>query len=221
MYILFHEKSPHLFKFTFKYSSKKKDKKINNNFYIQRIIPFFVKYVNNNRKIILNDVLNNILKISNNHLFITKIKKYINKKLEKFKRELYINLKDKLLLEKLYSLIKLKVLQKLKIKFQKIKRTSKILYLVKLIKFHKYIVKRKLLLNIIRRWILHVKIKLLKEKYLEKMEVNFVETYERIVDGIFGDNEYELSIQKQIQEYMDKTIYNNKVYYIDNDNSKK
>ncbi len=219
--ILFHEKTPHLFKFTFKYSSKKKDKKINNNFYIQRIIPFFVKYVNNNRKIILNDELNNILKISNNHLFITKIKKYINKKLEKFKRELYINLKDKLLLEKLYSLIKLKVLQKLKIKFQKIKRTSKILYLVKLIKFHKYIVKRKLLLNIIRRWILHVKIKLLKEKYLEKMEVNFVETYERIVDGIFGDNEYELSIQKQIQEYMDKTIYNNKVYYIDNDNSKK
>jgi hypothetical protein len=107
-------------------------------------------------------------------------------------------------------------LQKLKIKFQKIKRTSKILYLVKLIKFHKYIVKRKLLLNIIRRWILHVKIKLLKEKYLEKMEVNFVETYERIVDGIFGDNEYELSIQKQIQEYMDKTIYNNKIYCIEN-----
>ena len=214
---LFYEKSPHLFKFTFKYnSSTKKEKKNNNNFYIQRITPFLIKYINNLRKKILKDVINNIIKISNNHLFIMKIKKYIYKKLSNFKRQLYINLKEIFFIEKLYSLIKLKVLQKLKIKFQKIQRASKILYLLKLTKLHKIKVKRKLLLSIIRRWIIEVKFKILKEKYLEKMEVNFVDTYERLVDGIFGDNEYEVSIQKQIQEYMDKTIYNNKIYCIEN-----
>ena len=214
---LFNEKNPHLFKFSFKYCSlNKKQKKRNNNFYIQRIIPYFINYINNYRKIILNDVINNILNISNNHLFIMKIKKHINKKLENNKRKFYINLKLNVLLDKLYSLIRLKALQKIKIKFQKIQRTSKILYLLQLTQLHKLKVIRKYSSTIIRTWLINIKMKLLKEKYLEKMEKNFVETYERLVDGIFGENEYELSIQKQIQDYMDKTIYNDKIYYIEN-----
>ena len=47
--------------------------------------------------------------------------------------------------------------------------------------------------------------KLFREWQLEQIEENFVETYERLADGMFGNGNYEPSIQQQVHDFMEKT----------------
>ena len=52
---------------------------------------------------------------------------------------------------------------------------------------------------------IYIKMKLFREWQLQQIEENFVETYERLADGMFGNDKYEPSIQKQVQDFMEKT----------------
>ena len=203
----YHEKIPHLLKFKFKEHSTQRNKKKykKNDLYIERIIPYFINYINKLRNIVLKYVLNNIEKTSNIHLFIDLSKNYIKKKIKNYKNLLFKNLKENYLIQKLYFLIRMNVIKIFLQKCKLLKRMINTIYLIQITQMHKRRVKRKYSLKIIKRWKIYVKMKLFREWQLQQIEENFVETYERLADGMFGNDKYEPSIQKQVQDFMEKT----------------
>jgi hypothetical protein len=58
---------------------------------------------------------------------------------------------------------------------------------------------------LVRKWRLTVKMAVVKRRQLMEMEKNFVETYVKIADGLFGDgNLNDPGIQMQVRDFIDK-----------------
>ena len=87
---------------------------------------------------------------------------------------------------------------------KQIKRRIDLLLLIQQIQYYKKINKLKRGIRFLRIWKVYVKLIRNKATALEKFEKNFSETYEKLTDSIFQDNDKEKSVQTQVFYFLDK-----------------
>jgi hypothetical protein len=127
------------------------------------------------------------------------------KKLFPLKKELLLNMKKQEQLNKFKELIKLKIIRNVQAMGTQLWRLLKVFYLLRLTNMHKTIALDKFLKALVRKWRLSVKMAVVKRRQLMEIEKNFVETYVKIADGLFGDgNLNDPGIQMQVRDFIDK-----------------
>jgi hypothetical protein len=108
-------------------------------------------------------------------------------------------------LNKFKELIKLKIIKNIQAMGTQLWGLLKVFYLLRLTNMHKTIALDKFLKALVRKWRLTVKMAVVKRRQLMEMEKNFVETYVKIADGLFGDgNLNDPGIQMQVRDFIDK-----------------
>ena len=194
-------------------NSKVKDIEVSNSstlmrkdkFYKERLIPFVIEYLNELRKNRLQLVIDCFKYIKKNNIFCFLLKSWAKK--QNYKNEIIIinSLKQSRIRQLLFKIMRKKIIHMVRIKYLKqIKRRIDLLLLIQQIQFYKKINKLKRGIRFLRIWKVYVKLIRNKATALEKFEKNFSETYEKLTDSIFQDNDKEKSVQTQVFYFLDK-----------------
>ena len=181
-------------------SDTKKDK-----FYLERLMPYLINYLNDLRLNRLRQILEHFLFIKKHNLFCILLKSWNKKQNYSYKRNLIQSLKQSNIRMKLYSLIKKSIIRKLTKKYLvEISRRNNLLILLHKINVYKKINRRKRTIRFIRIWRVYVKFLKDRAAQLERFEKSFSETYEKLSDSIFVDIGEEKSVQTQVMCFLDK-----------------
>ena len=197
--------------FSFKKQINKKPKIINDKLLpFKKILPFFIKYLQNKinkRKL---DAFNKINKYGLYESFVKLYNNYINNIIKNSKKELINKLKKNsedyltkvLTLSKLYNLFKTYYIKKLTKSLKETIRIYKILYLLKMIRMHKRISKLRFIREVIRKWRFNLFVQKMARKKMEKMYKNLHVSYLKMVNEVFGDeDEVNPSVIKEFERF--------------------
>lgn len=171
----------------------------------KRLLPYLVEYLNKLRHSTLRYAYNKIAYNFMQKKFTLLYYAFHKKKLFPLKKELLLNMKKQEQLNKFKELIKLKIIRNVQAMGTQLWRLLKVFYLLRLTNMHKTIALDKFLKALVRKWRLSVKMAVVKRRQLMEIEKNFVETYVKIADGLFGDgNLNDPGIQMQVRDFIDK-----------------
>ena len=174
-------------------------------FYKERIIPYLINYLNELRIKRLRSVINCFKYIKKNNMFCTLLKLWTKKQNHLDKINLIKSIKKSRVKQQLFKLIRKKIIHVLVTKYlSQIKRRNDLLILIQHIYYYKKINKLKRAIRFLRIWKIYVKLIRNKASTLEKFEKHFSETYEKLTDSIFQDNDKEKSVQTQVFYFLDK-----------------
>ena len=187
-------------------SGVKKDK-----FYMERLIPYLVNYLNNLRLNKLRLVFKYFNYINKNKLFCLLLKSWTKEQNNIFKKKLIKSLKQSIIKEKLLLYMRKSIIHKLaKRHLIIINRRNSLFILMHKMKVFKRINQKKKIKRFIRVWRVFVRFRKDRTARLEKFEKSFNQTYEKISDSIFFDKGDEKSVQTQIMGFFDKININEK-----------
>ena len=179
-----------------------------NNFYKERLIPYFISYLNELRLKRLQIAFEHISILHKNEAFCKKLSSYVKSESLIAKNHLIKSMK--------FYIFKQKILEKMrKVGINNLtsyyllitKRRNDLFILVHTTRLIKRINKLRKSWRYIRLWRLYMKLIKEKEAQLRKMERSFSQTYELLSDGIFMDKGDEKSIQTQMISFVDKVNF--------------
>ena len=153
----------------------------------KRLLPYLVEYLTKLKHSKLRYAYSKIAYNFMQKKFTLLYYAFHKKKLFHLKKELLLNMKKQEQLNKFKELIKLKIIRNIQAIGTQMWGLLKVFYLLRLTNMHKTIALDKFLTTLIRKWRLTVKMAIVKRRQLMEMEKNFVETYVKIADGLFGD----------------------------------
>ena len=197
-------------KFSFKSQSKKPSEKTDKLAPIKKVIPFFVKFLDNK---ITERKQQTLSKLKQNDLysrFCNLYKNYALKKQIKPKKEIIKNLKEKSNYEdtkgeyisRLYSLIKKKYVNHITTSLENPHRMFKLIYLLRVLKLNKDVAKGRFLRELIRKWRFSAFVKKMARKKLELMYKNLHVSYLQMANEVFGDeDENNPSVIKEFERF--------------------
>jgi hypothetical protein len=197
-------------KFSFKSQSKKPSEKTDKLAPIKKVIPFFVKFLDNK---ITERKQQTLSKLKQNDLysrFCNLYKNYALKKQIKPKKEIIKNLKEKSNYEdtkgeyisRLYSLIKKKYVNHITTSLENPHRMFKLIYLLRVLKLNKNVAKGRFLRELIRKWRFSAFVKKMARKKLELMYKNLHVSYLQMANEVFGDeDENNPSVIKEFERF--------------------
>ena len=185
----------------------------NDKMYIEFIIPYLIDYLNEIRLKRLRLVFAQFIYIKKNNLFCTLLKSFTKKQIYPNKKNLLKTLHQSCIKQNLYLSIRKNVIHKITTKYlDKVKKRKDLLSIVNQTFKYKKINKYKNAIKILRVWKIYIKILKSKASALKKFEKNFIQTYEKISDSMFmdNDNDKEKSVQTQVYNFLDKLNSNDK-----------
>ena len=200
---------PKIIKLKFKSKSKDREKRRNNDKLskIKKVIPYFIKYLEKKKLLKRKETFNFLKFYSMNNFYL----KYSKNKLQKEKKHFIESIKNKSNNEKkkkensqkklnnLFNKGYLKLISQILIKSNRI---YNLLYLLKLVKFHSNISKKRLLRELLRKWRFLNFIKNIATRKLELMYRNMHASYLQMANEFFGDeNEKNPSILKEFERF--------------------
>ena len=193
---------------TFKHCYRLKPKRNNdvlNESKNRRLLPYLVEYLTKLKHSKLKYAYSKIAYNFMQKKFTLLYYAFHKKQLVPLKKQLLLNMKKQEQLNKFNELIKRKIIRNVQAIGTKMWGLLKVFYLLRLTNMHKTIALDKFLKTLVRKWRLTVKMAIVKRRQLMEMEKNFVETYVKIADGLFGDgNLNDPGIQMQVRDFIDK-----------------
>ena len=181
-----------------------------NKFYKERLIPYFVKYLNKlrlKRLIIAFEQLNYIYKIKS---FCKLYTSWTQSQNLLSKKKFITNLNYYIINQKILDHMRKTGIKKLASFYLVVtKRRNDLFILVHLTKVFKRINQLKKAARFLKLWKLYMKLLKEREAQLRKMEKSFSQTYEKLSDDIFVDIGDEKSVQTQMLTFVDKVNYGN------------
>ena len=186
----------------------------NDKMYIERIMPFVINYLNELRLNKLRFVFAHLNDIKKNNLFCILLKSFTEKQIYINKNNL-LNLLDQLRLrQNLYITIRKYIIHKITTKYlEEIKIRRDLLFIVRKTIIYKKVNGLKSAMRFLRMWKIYIKLLKNKALALEKFKKGFSETYERLSDSMFLDNDKEKSVQTQVFNFLDKINFDDKNNY--------
>ncbi len=198
-------------KFSYKKQINKKPNKINDKLLpLKKILPFFIKYLQNKINQRKSESFNKVNKYGLYTSFYKLYNNYINNIINNSKKELINKLKKNsenyltkgLILSKLYNIFKQYFIKKNTKSLIETNRIYKISYLMKMIKMHKKISKLRFIREVIRKWRFHIFVQKMARKKMEKMYKNLHVSYLKMVNEVFGDeDEVNPSVIKEFERF--------------------
>ena len=185
---------------------------MNKNFYIERLIPYLIKYLNKLRIRRLKCAFEKIEYIYKNNSFCKLFHSWNNSKLLISKKKLINLFRKYIFKKKLLDYMRKKVIEKLTSYYLVItKKRNALFILVHLTKIFKRINQLKKSMRYVKLWRLYIKILKERAAQLEKIEKSFSQTYEKLSDSIFVDVGEEKSVQTQMMSFVDKVNFGDKI----------
>ena len=182
--------------------SKKSD------FYIERLIPYLISYLNKRRLRRLEIAFESIYYTYKNNLFNKKLLSWKDSQNILMKKNLLNSFKKFIFKQKILDYMRKKGINKLTSVYLVItKRRNDLFILVHLTTVFKRINQLKKSLKFLRLWRLYLKLVKEKRAQLQKMERSFSQTYEALSDSIFVDKGDERSVQTQMMNFVDEVNY--------------
>ena len=198
-------------KFSYKKQINKKPNKINDKLLpLKKILPFFIKYLQNKINQRKSESFNKVNKYGLYTSFYKLYNNYINNIINNSKKELINKLKKNsenyltkgLILSKLYNIFKQYFIKKITKSLIETNRIYKISYLMRMIKMHKRISKLRFIREVIRKWRFHIFVQKMARKKMEKMYKNLHVSYLQMVNDVFGDeDEVNPSLIKEFERF--------------------
>ena len=181
-------------------------------FYYERLIPYLVNYLNDlrcNRLRLVFKYFNNIKK---NNLFCILLKSWVKKQNYIFKKMMIQKLIQLNIRQQLFIFMRKNIIHKLASEFfPEIHRRNQLLKLVHKTKVYKKRNKKRRTTKFIRIWRVYAEFSRERAAKMEILEKSFSETYERLSESIFVDNEDEKSIQTHVMNFLDKITNDEKM----------
>ena len=177
---------------------------------IKKIIPYFIKYLENKMKQKKLETFKTLKKHDLFTRFCKLYKKHSNNQLIYPKEKLIQNIKVKsdynsshgITLLKLYNLIKKYFIYHLTTSLIEPNKIYKILYIMRMTRMHKKIAKLRFLREIIRKWRFTTFVKKMARKKMELMYKNLHASYLQMANEVFGDeDEVNPSVIKEFERF--------------------
>ena len=181
-----------------------------NKFYKERLIPYFVKYLNKLRLKRLKIAFEHLNYIYNINSFCKLYTSWNKSQNLLSKKKLVTNLNYYIINQKILDHMRKTGIKKLASFYLVVtKRRNDLFILVHLTKVFKRINQLKKAARFLKLWKLYMKLLKEREAQLRKMEKSFSQTYEKLSDDIFVDIGDEKSVQTQMLTFVDKVNYGN------------
>ena len=181
-----------------------------NKFYKERLIPYFVKYLNKLRLKRLKIAFEHLNYIYNINSFCKLYTSWTQSQNLLSKKKFITNLNYYIINQKILDHMRKTGIKKLASFYLVVtKRRNDLFILVHLTKVFKRINQLKKAARFLKLWKLYMKLLKEREAQLRKMEKSFSQTYEKLSDDIFVDIGDEKSVQTQMLTFVDKVNYGN------------
>ena len=179
-----------------------------NNFYKERLIPYFVSYLNKLRLKRLQISFEYIFILYKNKSFCKIFSSWKNNQVLIMKKDLLNSFKNYIFRQKILNYMRKSIINNLTSNYLIIiKRRNDLFILVHTTRIMKRINQLKRSIRYVKIWRLYLKLLKEREEQLRKMERSFSQTYEILSDNIFVDKEDEKSVQTQMMTFVDKVNY--------------
>jgi hypothetical protein len=179
-----------------------------NNFYKERLIPYFVSYLNKLRLKRLQISFEYIFILYKNKSFCKIFSSWKNNQVLIMKKDLLNSFKNYIFRQKILNYMRKSIINNLTSNYLIIiKRRNDLFILVHTTRIMKRINQLKRSIRYVKIWRLYLKLLKEREEQLRKMERSFSQTYEILSDNIFADKEDEKSVQTQMMTFVDKVNY--------------